>query len=288
MRLRGLAVAIAFLFLAEPLPAEQSLISRGEYLVDAGGCIDCHTDDRDDARPMAGGRALESPFGIFYVPNITPDKATGIGTWSDDDFVRAMWEGVSPEGDHYYPAFPYDFYTGIRREDLLAMKAFLFSLEPVEQETPEHELTWYVSARLAAWAWKLRYFEPARFVAEEDRSAQWNRGAYLVRHLTHCGACHTPRDGLGALRQDLELAGNIDFPDGETSPNISTHRLDGIGKWSVDDIEYFLDVGMLPDGDFVGGTMSAVIDGSTSKLHREDRLAIATYLKSVPPQASAR
>jgi mono/diheme cytochrome c family protein len=166
------------------------------------------------------------------------------------------------------------------------MKAYLFSLDPVEQETADHELAWYISTRLAAGAWKLKNFDAARFIPDPDRSEQWNRGAYLVRHLGHCGECHTPRGGLGGLKHDQELAGNPDGPDDEKIPNITPNRDDGIGKWSASDIEYFLEIGMFPDGDFVGSTMGAVIDNNTGKLTKEDRVAIVTYLKSTAPKSS--
>ena len=255
-------------------------IERGRYLIYAGGCITCHTVDDDDAVPLAGGYALESPFGVFYSPNITPDEATGIGSWTDEEFLQAFWEGVSPDGDHYFPAFPYTAYTGVSEQDLLAMKAYLFSLEPVSTNDREHDLAWYMSTRLAAGAWKLRYFRPQRFTADQTRSERWNRGAYLVRHLGHCGECHTPRSSTGVLQMDRELAGST--IEEEKIPNITPHREDGIGKWSEDDIEYFLDLGMLPDGDFAGSTMSGVIDDNTSKLTRDDRLAIVEYLQALP------
>jgi len=262
------------------LAADDQLIERGRYLVHAGGCISCHTAEDDDAVPLAGGVALESPFGTFYSPNITPDVKTGIGGWSDEDFLRAFWEGVAPNGDHYFPAFPYTSYTGVSREDLLAMKAYLFSVEPVSSARREHELAWYMSTRLAASAWKLSYFEPQRFVADASRSERWNRGAYLVRHLGHCGECHTPRGSTGASQHARELAGSVGVDD-EKIPNITPHKEHGIGKWSTGDIEYFLDLGMLPDGDFAGSSMSRVIDDNTSKLTRDDRLAIVDYLQSV-------
>lgn len=282
----GVAAALAMLLAAASAVGDEDAIERGEYLIAAGGCVDCHTDEGKEASPLAGGRAIESPFGTFYSPNITPDVNTGIGAWSDDDFVNAFWEGISPDGDHYYPAFPYTSYTGVSRDDLLAMKQYLFSLEPVTQSPPEHDLAWYISTRLAAGGWKFANFDSERFVADADESEQWNRGAYLVRHLGHCGECHTPRSGLGALQYEYELAGNPDGPDDENIPNITSHKNDGIGKWSVDDIEYFLDIGMLPDGDFVGSSMSDVIDNNTARLTAEDRLAIATYLASVMPQAN--
>ena len=280
-------VAATLLLMAAAASTQDSVIERGEYLIHAGGCIDCHTEDSDEANALAGGRALESPFGTFYSPNITPDDETGIGSWSDDDFLNTLWDGVSPDGDHYYPAFPYTSYTGVSRDDVLAMKTYLFSLEPVEKNTPEHDLAWYISTRLAAGAWKLKNFDSARFSSDPEQTDQWNRGAYLVRHLGHCGECHTPRSSLGALHYDQELAGNPDGPDETKIPNITPDRKDGIGKWSASDIEYFLDIGMLPDGDFVGSTMGAVIDHNTSKLTKDDRIAIATYLKSVEPKQSS-
>jgi mono/diheme cytochrome c family protein len=281
---RILLVAVASTLATASLCAQETQLERGQYLLYAGGCITCHTEDGDDAIPLAGGRAMESPFGIFYSPNITPDRVTGIGAWSDDDFVNAFWEGVSPDGEHYFPAFPFTAYTGVSREDLLALKAYLFSTEPVKRENVQHDLAWYMSSRLAAGAWKELNFRSARFVPHADKSAQWNRGAYLVRHLGHCGECHTPRSKTGVLQTDREMAGST-LGD-EVMPNISTERSDGIGRWSASDIEYFLDIGMLPDGDFTGSSMVAVIEDNTSKLTRQDRLAIAEYLKSLAPQKS--
>ncbi len=266
--------------LAGEAAGDDDLVARGEYLIYAGGCIECHTVDAKDAVPLAGGRKLETPFGTFYSPNITPDVETGIGSWSDDEFVRAFHEGVNPDGEHYYPSFPYTSYTGVSRDDLLAMKAYLFSLDPVRNEMPEHDLAWYISTRLAAGAWKLRHFDSGRFEPDPDQSAEWNRGAYLVLHLGHCGECHSPRGTTGGVDRDREMAGSA--INDESIPNITPHREDGIGKWSRSDIEYFLDIGMLPDGDFTGSSMSGVIDTNTSKLTREDRLAIATYLRALP------
>jgi mono/diheme cytochrome c family protein len=260
----------------------ESLVERGEYLLYAGGCTSCHTADEDDAVPLAGGHALETPFGTFYSPNITPDVETGIGVWSDEDFVDALWHGVAPDGSSYYPAFPYTSYTGMSRHDALAIKAYLFSLAPVRQENREHELEWYLFSRLAAWAWRLMNFTPGRFEPDVQRDDAWNRGAYLVRHLGHCGECHTPRDSLGKLLAEEELAGNRNGPNGKKVPDITSNPKTGIGSWSTSEIEFFLELGMLPDGDFTGGAMSPVIDDNTARLTAEDRLAIAVYLQSVP------
>ncbi len=282
--------AIACLLAAALMPAAMAApggdngAKRGEYLVHAGGCVTCHTADEEGAVPFAGGRALESPYGTFWSPNITPDVETGIGGWSDDEFVNALWLGESPEGKHYFPAFPYTSYTGIARDDALAIKAYLFSLEPVRQATPEHELS-FLASRFGAGFWKRRYFEPGRFQPDPDASADWNRGAYLVRHLGHCGECHTPRGRFGALQRDKALTGNPEGPGGEKVPGITADAENGIGDWSIGDIEYFLEMGMEPDGDFTGGVMAEVIDDCTSYLTPADRHAIAVYLKSLKPGA---
>jgi mono/diheme cytochrome c family protein len=283
---RGLVDDAAFsaawlLLVTSALQADEALVERGKYLIHAGGCVTCHTAEDDDAVPLAGGRALKSPFGTFYSPNITPERQTGIGDWSDEDFVRAFWDGVNPSGEDYFPAFPFTSYTGVARDDLLAMKAYLFSLEPIEKANREHDLPFMTSSRRAAAAWKARYFSAGRFEPDPGQSDEWNRGAYLVRHLGHCGECHTPRSRLGAIRDTHELRGNPDGPGEEKIPNITADPDDGIGRWTLKDIEYFLDIGMLPDGDFTGGSMSAVIEDNTSQLTSEDRLAIATYLKSL-------
>jgi mono/diheme cytochrome c family protein len=261
--------------------AGQSSIERGEYLLHASGCTSCHTAKTDDAVPLAGGLALETPFGTFYAPNITPDPETGIGSWSDEDFLSALWHGEGPDGD-YFPAFPYTSYTGMSREDALAIKAYLFSIEPVYQPNREHDLEWYLFTRLAAKAWQWWNFTPGRFQPSPEHDDQWNRGAYLVRHLGHCGECHSPRDALGAILPDHELAGNPNGPEGKKVPNITPNRDTGIGRWSLDEIELMLEIGMLPDGDFTGGAMSPVIDDNTGQLTSQDRAAIAVYVQSVP------
>lgn len=277
------ATALLCSLAAAPALGDDALAERGEYLVTASGCVTCHTDEGEDAVPFAGGRALDTPFGTFYSPNITPDPETGIGDWTDEDFLQSLWNGVSPDGDHYFPSFPYTSYTGIVRDDALAMKAWLFRLEPVKKPNREHELGLILSSRVTAGIWKNRYFEPGRFEPDPAKDAQWNRGAYLVRHLGHCGECHTPRSRFGELRSSRELTGNPDGPEGEDVPNITGNLEDGLGDWSVRDIAYFLETGMLPDGDFASGSMVPVIDDNTSHLTRDDRLAIATYLKSLDP-----
>jgi mono/diheme cytochrome c family protein len=271
------------LFLGATALGDDSRMDRGRYLVHAGGCITCHTEESAEAIPLSGGYALESPFGTFYVPNITPDRETGIGSWTDQDFLRAFQQGINPQGDAYFPAFPYTSYTGMSSEDLLAIKAYLFSLEPVTKRVRQHDLPVFMSSRLAARAWQVSFFHAAKFDRDETRSDEWNRGAYLVRHVGHCGECHTPRGRLGALQFEKALTGNPDGAHDEKVPNITADPENGIGRWSPRDIEYFLDIGMKPDGDFSGGSMSAVIDENTSHLTPEDRMAIAIYLSSLTP-----
>ncbi len=275
------ALAIFFFHSASTAMAQDNQVARGEYLLHAGGCISCHTADEEDAVPLAGGRAMETPYGTFYSPNITPDDETGIGRWSDEEFLNALWLGVRPDGARYFPAFPYPSYTGASEEDLLAIKAYLLSIEPVHKPNRKNDLRWYLSSRFAARTWQKMNFEPGRFQENPERSAEWNRGAYLARHLGHCGECHTPRSKTGKLQQDKELSGNPAGPDGKKVPGITQDREDGIGRWSISEIEFFLEIGMLPDGDFAGGAMSKVVDDNTSHLTDSDRHAIAIYLKSV-------
>ena len=255
---------------------------RGEYLLSAGGCVTCHTADRDDAIALAGGRKFVTPFGTFYSPNITPDKATGIGDWSDEDFVAALHEGRRPDGGAYFPAFPYPAFTGMTRDDALAIKAYLFSQTPIEQTNQAHDLPWYLPGGLAARAWRWLFFDAGRFAPDPQLEAEWNRGAYLVRHLGHCGECHSPRNSFGVIDRDRELAGSPAGDFGRKVPNITPDKESGIGTWSTEEITLFLEIGILPDGDFTGASMSPVIDDNTSQLTAEDRQAIAVYLQSVP------
>jgi mono/diheme cytochrome c family protein len=283
------------IFVSEPAawaaanPASEDPLQRGEYLLYAGGCISCHTvKDSGEQGFLAGGVALATPFGTFYTPNITPDKETGIGNWSDADFIRALRYGFSPRGTHYYPAFPYTSYSGMKRQDLLDLKAYLSSLPPIKQENKPHALVWYASQRFPLRGWKWLNLTNGEFKPDPDESEQWNRGAYLVRHLGHCGECHTPRNLIGAMNSDRFLSGNPNGPEGDAVPNITPDRETGIGKWSQSDIVSYLESGILPDGDYAGSAMVDVIDDNTSKLTDEDRKAIAVYLKSLPALPKAK
>lgn len=245
-------------------------VEHGEYVAVMAGCIACHTDTDNGGKMLAGAVPIETPFGTFYSPNITSDKSAGIGAWSTDDFLTAMTLGKSPTGEHYYPAFPYTSYSAMATQDLVDLKAWLDTVEPVATPAPSHDIPWPVSIRPSLVPWKALYFDPLRKVDTEDR------GAYLVNGPAHCAECHSPRNLLGGLSQRT-LTGNKRGPEGESVPGISTADL---SDWTVEDLELFLEVGMTPSGDFTGGHMADVIEYSTGLLTANDRTAIATYLLS--------
>jgi mono/diheme cytochrome c family protein len=264
------------------LSATAEEASQGAYLANAAGCEDCHTDRGRGGQPYAGGRALATPFGTFYSPNITPDPETGIGRWSDEQFLRALRDGVRPDGANYFPVFPYPSFTKIADADARAIKAYLFSLPAVRQANRAHDISFPISWRFLQNGWKLLFFSPSPFRPAPERSETHNRGAYLVTALAHCGECHTPRNWFGAMEPDRFLAGNPDGPDGKTVPNITPDPETGIGNWSEEDITTLLKTGQTPEFDFVGGAMGEVVR-NTSRLDDSDRRAIAVYLKSLPP-----
>lgn len=279
----ALAAAAVYLFVAaEPAQGEDTdSIRRGKYLFDAAGCANCHTDRRNKGPLLGGGAALKTSFGIFYGPNISPHPTQGIGGWSEADFVRALREGVSPDGRHYYPAFPYGSFTLMTDRDLKDLKAYIFSLPPVARPNRPHELKFPFNIRAGVWLWKKLYFKTGPLAAESGRSPQWNRGAYVVKALAHCAECHTPRTMLGGLKQELWMAGNGSGPEGERVPNITPDVKTGIGRWSREEIVESLETGTLPDGDELGSLMADVVEYGTSKLTPADRIAIAVYLKSL-------
>jgi mono/diheme cytochrome c family protein len=254
---------------------------RGAYMLRVAGCATCHTAPKG-GKFLAGGRELKSPFGSFFPPNITPDPETGIGDWSDEDFVRALREGKSPEGKPYYPAFPYTSYTRMTSQDILDLKAYLDSLDPVRNEVPKHKLYFPFSVRSGMSVWRALFFEPDTFPSDPAQSKAWNRGAYIVNGPGHCGECHTPRNVFGAMQRDRDFSGNPDGPDNKPVPNITGHAKLGIKDWTIDDVVSFLQIGLKPDGDFAGGAMTDVIEDATGKLTEDDVTAIATYLKSLP------
>lgn len=263
--------------------APDAQLARGEYVFHAAGCATCHTDAKHHGKPLAGGVALKTAFGVFYTPNITPDKTYGIGSWSDADFLRALREGVGPRGQQYYPAFPYTSYTHMSDADILALKAFLFTQPPIAQPNRPHALKWYARFRPLIRIWKWLYFRPGAYTPDAQRPELWNRGAYLVLGPSHCSECHTPRNALGGPRRRLFLAGTQNGPDGDAVPNITPDKKTGLGGWTASDIAEYLKSGMTPDGDLAGGLMADVVDHSTGHLTDLDREAIAQYLESVPP-----
>ena len=256
-------------------------LARGAYLSRAAGCMSCHTDPSDDAQPFAGGRALETPFGTFYSPNITPDPETGIGQWSDSDFVTALRTGTAPEGHLYYPVFPYPSYTKMREDDMLAIKDYLFSLVPVRAVNKEHEPLFPLGWRFLLNGWTMMNFTEGELPRDPQQSDEWNRGRYLVDALSHCGECHTPRGIFGGTDSSMYLAGTVDGPEGELVPNITPHET-GIADWSEADIAYLLKSGSKPSFDNVQGSMAEAIEDGLSHLNDADLKAIAVYLKSIP------
>lgn len=260
-------------------------VERGQRIFFATGGCTCHTNypgEGDAAPALAGGREIATPFGLFYSTNITPDRATGIGGWSDEDFVRAMREGLAPDGSHYYPVFPYTSFTGLSDADLRDMKAYLDSLPAVRRENRTHDVHLPFAWRSAIGAWKQMYFEARRIEIDPSHDPRAERGRYLVEAAGHCGECHTPRTFTGALDRTMWLAGSRDGPEGELAPNITPDEKTGIGDWSIVDLAWYLETGLKPEGDDTQGLMHEVIEHGYAKLPPADREAIAHYLKSIP------
>jgi mono/diheme cytochrome c family protein len=274
------AVALTLLARATPAAAGEDAVTHGEYLSRAGGCFSCHT--AAGGQDLAGGRALATPFGTFYSPNITPDPQTGIGRWTDAQFQRALREGERPDGANYFPVFPYPSFTGITDSDVLAIKAYLFSLPAVHRQNRPHDVPFPFSWRFLQTGWKLLFFTRGPFQPAPGQTAAYNRGAYLVTALAHCGECHTPRNLLGAVRVSQWLAGTPDGPDGQRVPNITPDPGTGIGKWEKADIVDLLRTGTTPEQSKVKGAMREVIQDGLKYLSDADLEAIADYLLAQP------
>ncbi len=268
---------------------------RGARLFWAGGCASCHQSPRaaGQAEPspglqLGGGLRLNSPFGTFIVPNLSSHPQDGIGSWSFESFARAMREGVLPDQRHAFPAFPYTAYQRMTMTDLADLFAFLKTVPAVSGRQPDHALAFPFHIRRAVGVWKWIYLDGKAFVARTDQSPVWNQGAYLVNALSHCADCHSPRTILGGIEESRRFAGGPSLearssPDGKTGrvPNL-TSSSDGLGAWSVEDIEAFLKSGFTPDFDSVGGSMAEVIT-NMGHVSDADRQAMAVYLKSLPP-----
>ena len=266
---------------AGPALAQADAITRGQYVFTASGCAGCHTDIKNKGPFLAGGRAIKTPFGIFYGPNITPDTTHGIGNWNDEDFIRALRHGVAPDGSHYFPVFPYTSYSKLTNRDMRDLKAYLFSVPPSAKPNIPHDIKFPFGIRESMAVWKLLFFETGPFRPNPARDAAWNRGAYLSEALVHCGECHTPRNRFGAAIPEKAYAGTREGPEGDLVPNITPDTETGIGKWSHQEIVDILKIGMLPDGDFTGGAMAEVTE-NMAKLQYKDLNAIAPYFQPLP------
>ena len=262
------------------LPPRTADLANGLTAFNAGGCSSCHAvPAQPDRLRLGGGLAIESPFGTFYVPNISPDPNDGIGRWSEADFVTAVLKGTSPAGTHYFPAFPYASYQHAKVEDVRDMFAYLKTLAPVPGRVRDHDVPFPFNVRRNVGVWKWLFMDGKPFVPDPARSPAWNRGAYLVNSLGHCAECHSPRNFLGGIVAAQRFAGGPN-PDGEGwVPNITQK---GLADWSVKDLGYFLETGQTPDSDSAGGSMVRVIR-NISQLPPSDRAAMAEYLKSLPP-----
>jgi mono/diheme cytochrome c family protein len=280
--MKSFASMLALLILlagTDRVMASNELLKRGQYIFFAAGCISCHTVDQ----PLAGGRAIDSPFGTFFSPNITPNRKYGIGTWSQEDLVRAMREGISPEGEYYYPAFPYPSFTRMTRQDIMALYAYLMAQPEFPTKNRPHELVWFLSNRSLIAHWRQNHFSPGVLQPDATKSREWNRGQYLAMALGHCGECHTPRGVLGDPLMDQYLAGTRSGPYGKRVPNITPDKETGIGNWTHTDIKTFLSTGRKPDGCYSSELMMEVLGTSCMRLTESDQHALAIYLSSLPP-----
>ena len=248
---------------------------RGAYVLRMAGCVACHTES--GGALLAGGAPIETDFGRFRGPNITPDPETGIGGWTLEQFSAALTAGLGPGGRHYYPVFPYASYAAMHDQDIVDLWAYLETVEPASAGPVDQEVPFPLSMRPLLAGWKLLHLEPGPYRAVSGRSEAWNRGAYLVNGPGHCGECHTPRTWLGGLDRDRHLQGSSAGPGGERIPPITADEA-GIGGWSKGDLVFALELGLMPDGDSLGGSMGEVVEHATSHLTLEDLEAIATYL----------
>ena len=278
---------------AASLPPYTPDLDNGRTMFNAGGCASCHATpdenpDKVERTRLGGGLALKSPFGTFYVPNISPDPIDGIGAWSEADFVTALWKGSSSRrGRHLFPSFPYTSYQHMRLADVRDLFAYLKTLPPVTGRVRRHDLAFPFNIRRLLGGWKLLFLNGEPFKPDPAQSAQWNRGAYLVNGPGHCAECHSPRNFLGAIVASQLFAGGP-APDGKGFvPNITPAGLQHWGDdntaWKEKDIASYLSDGMDPAGDYAGGAMAEVIR-NTALLSADDRSAIATYIASLPPR----
>jgi mono/diheme cytochrome c family protein len=259
--------------------ASPETIARGKALAEAADCAGCHTED--PAKPLAGGKRIDTPFGGIFSPNLTPDRETGLAAWSDDEFYRALHEGVAPNGARYYPAFPYPYFTKMTRDDVLAIRAWLATLTPVRNPTPAPQLRFPLNYRVVMRGWNFLFFRPATFARNPQKSEQWNRGAYLVEGAGHCGGCHTPKNMFGADKGE-SLGGGL--VQGWFSPRLDAAERSGLKSWTVDDVAEYLQSGRNGKS-HAGGLMAEVVVNSTANMSDADVRAMAVYLKDLPAGA---
>jgi mono/diheme cytochrome c family protein len=284
---------------AAPIPVEASpeVLEKGRYLFEASGCMHCHTNDK--TKPLAGGKGIPTPFGVFIAPNITMDKSTGIGNWTDAQFLKAMRKGKNPAGQNYFPVFPFTSYSQMTDADILSIKAFLKTLPSFELKNKEHQVRFPYNLRSLVSVWRFFNISNQKNRTEADffknrgpfttiptRDQEWNRGAYLTEAVLHCAQCHTPRNGIGSFKWKEWMGGSRVSGGKTAAPNITSSKNFGRGHWSSEDWEMFLTTGMNPDGVMVGGEMAQVVDFGTAKLTAQDRQAVIKYLISLKPVES--
>ena len=258
--------------------------ARGAVLFAAADCTGCHTDAKAKGPLLAGGAAMPTDFGVFYAPNITPDKAAGIGAWTAADFHRAMRDGKGAHGEYLYPVFPYPAFTGMSDTDIADLWAYLKTVPASARPSRAHEIKFPFGWRPVLLIWRTLFLHKGPMAPVEGQSAEWNRGRYLAEAVAHCGECHSPRNLLGGIVGRNAYAGNPDGPDHQNAPNITADPK-GVGTMSLAELEEVLTSGALPNGDYVGGGMGLVVEG-TAKLPAADRRAIAVYIKSLPARPS--
>lgn len=279
--IRSLLMFASGALLAQAANAQEDSLAKGEYLTRAANCVACHT--VSDGKPFAGGVEFKLPFGSLFSPNITPDTQTGIGAWTNEEFVSALQTGVGRDGKHYYPAFPYTSYSKMSRDDILAIKTYLDSLEPVEQAPRENQIGFPFNQRWGMVLWNSLFLNDEPFQADSQYSAERNRGQYLVEGPGHCGECHSPRNLFQAVSNDRSLAGNL--IQGWNAYNISADPVHGIGAWPTDVLANYLKDGAAPGLGLSAGPMTEVVEHSLRYLTDADRHAIAVFLKDSPARS---
>jgi mono/diheme cytochrome c family protein len=251
---------------------------NGEYLALAGDCVSCHT--APGGKPYAGGLKMQTPFGFLLSPNITPDVETGIGSWSKDDFARALHDGINKKGQDLYPAMPFTSYTKVTRTDVDAIYDYLRTVKPVSNAVKVNQLDFPFNIRTSMLVWRELFFKRGFFKPDPKQSDVWNRGAYLVEGLEHCSECHSPRNIMGAIKPSKEFTGAV--IDGWYALNLTSAPITGLGNWTIQDIANYLKTGKNPGKTTAFGPMQEVVHNSTSHLNAADLTAMATYLKSLP------